>query len=368
MERIDRRHLLRVLAGAGSATLLPGALDRAYAAGGLTPAAAQNPAPGSPRPVVIRTLLKDIEPRALSTGAVLFHEHLSVNFQRGKPGAQVPDDDVDFIVDLVKRAGQRGVSCIVDGGHPDMGRSLQTLRAVAERSGVHIVASGGWYTQATYPAGTASKTEDQLADELVEAARVERHGAFGEIGQAPNLAEMTPDERKVFRAVGKAHVRTGLPIFTHNAYGTGPNVPPEAGLRQLDVLESVGVKPQHVAIGHMCCHDDPQAAVMKQVARRGAFVGFDRLTYTQFVSDEKKAAMIRSLVDAGLADRLLLSSDFPGWRNTKPWVPPLESGHGWERTLTVFSPLLRQAGVPEATMTRILEDNPRRFLGFVPVA
>jgi predicted metal-dependent phosphotriesterase family hydrolase len=49
-------------------------------------------------------------------------------------------------------------------------------------------------------------------------------------------------------------------------------------------------------------------------------------------------------------------------------VPPPESRHGWERTLTVFSPLLRLAGVSEATMKRILEDNPRRFLACVPAA
>jgi predicted metal-dependent phosphotriesterase family hydrolase len=51
-----------------------------------------------------------------------------------------------------------------------------------------------------------------------------------------------------------------------------------ANLLQLDVLESVGVKRQHVVIGHMDSPDDPTAEVIKQIAKRGAFVGFDRLT------------------------------------------------------------------------------------------
>ena len=59
---------------------------------------------------------------------------------------------------------------------------------------------------------------DTLAGELVRDAAAERHGAFGEIGQE---GEMTADERKVSQAVGKAHVRTGLPVFTHNAYRIG---------------------------------------------------------------------------------------------------------------------------------------------------
>jgi phosphotriesterase-related protein len=367
MARINRRRLLRLIAAGG-------VLPLAHVRTGLSEAAPLKAAPLQAAPAasvggaIVRTVLKDVAPDALGSGAVLFHEHLSVDFQRAKPGTSVPDDDVDSIVNLVRKAGANGVSCIVDGGHPDMGRSRRTLQEVATRSGVHIVASGGYYTQATYPPEVATRTEDQIAADLVQLARSERHGAFGEIGQAPNLTEMTPDERKVFRAVGKAHVATGLPIFTHNPYGTGANVPRESGLRQLDVLESVGVKPGHVAIGHMCCLDDPKADVMKQIAMRGAFVGFDRLTYIQFVSDEKKVAMLLAMLEAGLGDQVLLSSDFPGWRNTKPWVPTLEEGYGWERTLTVFVPMLRQARVPEATIRKMLVQNPRRFLSFVPAA
>jgi phosphotriesterase-related protein len=99
---------------------------------------------------------------------------------------------------------------------------------------------------------------------------------------------MTSDERKVFRAVAKAHLRTNLPIFTHNAYGTGANVPRDAGLRQLDLFESAGVNPQRVAIGHMCCVDDPKSEIIKQIAKRGAFVGFDRVTDPlQMVHDDE---------------------------------------------------------------------------------
>ena len=108
-------------------------------------------------------------------------------------------------------------------------------------------------------------------------ARAARYGAFGEIGQTPDAA-MSPEERKVFRAVGKAHLRTNLPIYTHNAYGTGPNVPKDAGLRQLDAFESAGADPRRIAIGHTCCLDDPTADIIKQLGRRGSFVGFDRVT------------------------------------------------------------------------------------------
>src|SRR5258708_16650196 len=119
-----------------------------------------------------------------------------------------------------------------------------------------------------YPRDLGTKSEDQIGDELAREASANRFGAFGEIGENPN-APMSDLERKVFRAVGKAHVRTNLPIFTHNAYGTGPNVPADAGLRQLDVFEAVGADLRRVAIGHTSSLDDPTAAITQQIPKRG---------------------------------------------------------------------------------------------------
>jgi phosphotriesterase-related protein len=312
---------------------------------------------------VIRTVLRDVSPGELGTGAVLFHEHLSITLQRAERR-----QPVETILDLVKRAGQNGVSCIVDGSHADMGREMAALKAIAAQTNVHIIASGGYYTQQFYPAIVATMSEDQLAQELVRDANENRYGAFGEIGQLPNQPDMTPDERKVFRAVGKAHGLTGLPIFTHTPYGTGPTVPRDSGLRQLDVFESVGVNPARVAIGHTCCLDDPTASVFIAIARRGAFVGFDRVTYVQHTTDAQKVQMVQRILDAGFADRLLLSADFPAWRGQKAWVPTLEEGVGYERTVTVFLPMLRKAGVSDALIRQITIDNPRRFLSFLPRA
>jgi predicted metal-dependent phosphotriesterase family hydrolase len=78
---------------------------------------------------------------------------------------------------------------------------------------------------------------------------VSRFGAFGEIGQQGGV--LTDDERKVFTAVAKAHAKTGLPIFTHNAYtGIRPTqnpVPKDTAIKQLDLLLANGVKPQNLA-------------------------------------------------------------------------------------------------------------------------
>ena len=173
-------------------------------------------------------------------------------------------------------------------------------------------------------------------------------GALGEIG---TWDEFTPDERKVFRAVCRVHLATGLPIFTHTNFGKG-------ALEQLDLLESVGVPPQRIAIGHVGGLIDPQVEVHKTLCKRGAYVGFDR---QGGAGDARQVPMVMALIEAGYADNLLFSSDFSIAAQLKR-----NGGPGYAQTLTVFAPKLRQGGVKEETLHGIMVDNPRRFLAFVP--
>jgi len=310
---------------------------------------------------VIRTLLQDVPPDALAPGAVLFHEHLSMKYP---PGASEHfTDDVDLMIEEVRAAGSEGIGVIVDGGHADMSRSLEALRRIASATPVAIVASGGYYMQRTYPPQIAAQSVSQIADTLVREAQEQRLGAFGEIGQQGS--ELTADERKVFQAVAQAQVRTQLPIFTHNAYTgsrqTATPVAADSALRQLDVLEAAGANPAHVAIGHLCCLDEPTAATALQIAKRGAFVGFDRVTIQSILSDEKRVAMFMRLIEADVANRLLISSDFAVGAALKR-----RGGPGLAQASTIFGPLLVNAGLPPATLRSIMVDNPRRFLAFVP--
>jgi phosphotriesterase-related protein len=316
-------------------------------------------APAFPRKAVIRTVLGDVPPDALASKATLFHEHLSFEWARvtGRSDRPGPAKDAGPILEQLDVAATQGVGCIVDAGTTDVGRDVAFLKQIAARTSIHIVACGGMYMQRTYPADVATRSERQIADELVRDAMASGYGAFGEIGESPDAA-MSAGERKVFRAVGRAHRQTNLPIFTHNAYGTGPNVPKDAGLRQLDAFESVGVDPRRVAIGHTCCLDDPKADIIRAIAKRGAFVGFDRVA-GGLVPDDKKVPMVLAFLDAGYADRLLLSSDYN-------FTAKSAARPGYATTLTTFLPKLRAAGVGDETLHGIMFDNPRRFLAFVP--
>jgi len=237
-------------------------------------------------------------------------------------------------------ARNEGVACIVDGGHPDSGRDINFLRQAAMLSGMPIVAGGGFYAQPWYPKEISTLSENQIVDALIKQADADTLGAWGEIG---SWDEITADERKVFRAIGRAQVATNLPIFTH----TG--IPGKSALQQLDILEDAGVPLDKVAIGHLGNLVDANVYVHKIVCRRGAYVGFDRQGGG---GDANVVPMVLALLEAGYADRLLFSSD--------------EIRRGYGKTLTVFLPKLKAAGVSDEIVRKIMVDNSRRWLAFVP--
>jgi phosphotriesterase-related protein len=356
-QRISRRQALELL-GIG-------------AAAAAFPMSAFSQAPAFPKGAIIRTILKDYAPEELAGGATLFHEHLqlgtdfnarfaaagaAVRAENGLPptpargggggggggarGAAPPDimHDVDLMSAEVAKVKDAGIACIVDAGHPDSGRDVEFLRQVSMKSGVPVVVGGGFYTQPWYPKEIASMSEDQVLNALIKQADDDVLGAFGEVG---SWDEITKDERKVFRAVGRAHVATSIPIFTH----TG--IPGKSALEQLDILEDAGVNPNRVVIGHLGNLVDMNVYVHKTICRRGAYVGFDR----QGNNDTQQIPMVMALIEAGFADHLMFSAD---------------ASSGYSKTMTVFIPKLKAAGASEQVLHGIMVDNPRRFLAFVP--
>jgi phosphotriesterase-related protein len=353
--RLTRREAMRLLGVGAVSGLIP-----TLRAGSLAEAARQiapggRPLPGLPPGAVIRTVLRDVSPDVVGKGVTLFHEHLSTaSWRLPPPRPKNFREDVDLISEEVKAAAADGVSCIVDCSHPEMGRRLDQLQEIERRTGVLVVGCAGHYTQLSYPPEIARMSEDQLVEEMVQQVHSEHLGAFGEIGTS---LEITPDERKVLRAVGRAHLRTGVPIIGHTDNGKGAE---KTALEQLDIYESVGVKPDRIVIGHLDGFDDPQ--LHAAVAKRGAFVGFDRVNSG---GDAQRDAMrvrnIRKFLDAGYVNRLLIATDFANEKLIKR-----NGGPGYAMAWTVFVPRLRAAGVTEEILRQVMYDNPRRLLAFVP--
>ena len=327
-----------------------------------------------PNGAVVRTVLADVDPVEIGSGATLFHEHLSFDYasppaEPRRPGTPAPptptnDEMVDLLVEELRMAAFDGVSCIVDSSiGPRTEQQLANLTAMATRSGVHVVAGGSYFLQARYPEEIAGLDEDDLAARLIDQAARERWGALGEVGSS--FPAMHDDERRMIRAVSRVHRRTGLPIFTHVPHESCPS----CAIEQIDLYEAAGVDMGHLCIGHLSTirrTDDPGWETHKEIAGRGAFIGFDTVGHrmsASFIPEREKVDMVLNALEAGLEDHILLSSDFANTAQIKAnW------GNGFSTVLVQFVPKLRYYGVPEETIRKILVDNPRRWLAHVPGA
>jgi phosphotriesterase-related protein len=372
----NRRDMMRRVFGAGVGVgFLRDFGAFAEGEGAAIQAGRTSPSQAAPPGAIIRTIVKDLDPAAI-TGRTLVHEHLGSGGRSAGATPQRPSEDVNWMAEELTATKKHGVACIVAAQTSMPGPEVaEYLKQLSERTGIHVVATGAFYMGPSYPPDVKTKSEEQIADDLVRAAGAGRFGAFGEIGVGPDQADLSPEEKKVYRAIGRAHTRTRLPIITHNNYSTGPRVPMDMGLRQLDTFEAAGVKPQSLAIGHVCCLNDPKAEIAQRIAKRGAFVAFDRLTrQQQWMTDEQRLKMVMALLEAGFVDHLLMSSDYGGTVvasvGEKEFRPgpflARDGGPGWARSLVWFVPMMQKAGATDDTLRRITVDNPRRFLAFVP--
>jgi phosphotriesterase-related protein len=169
---------------------------------------------------------------------------------------------------------------------------------------------------------------------------------------------MDAQERKVLRAAARLHARTGLSIITHVSDGCA-----QCALDQVNLFEDAGVNLNHVVIGHLNDITDQPTAAPLAIAKRGAYVAFDHSGRPDDPRLPEYVRTIMAVLEAGREDRLCLSSDFASQKYLRK-----NGGPGIAMMMTTMVPRLRQAGVNEATLHKILVENPRRALAFVPKA
>jgi len=298
----------------------------------------------------VMTVLGPVDPKEL--GPTLMHEHLFIDLSGRKKDPDTVLDDVDLAcreMDHLQRAGGRALVEVTCHG---MGRRPDLLKEVARRTGLHIVAATGFYQQAYHPPYLAERSAEELADQLMRDitegmdGTAVKPGILAEIGTSKG--EVRPDEAKVFRAVARVHRWTGLPISTHCTLGT-------MGREQLNLLESLGVDPARVVIGHQDLIDDLETHAA--LARRGATVAYDTAGKEAYMPDAVRVRLITGMLERGLGDRVVLSMDVTRRSHLKT-----NGGYGYSYLFDRLVPMLREAGVSEAELEQMLVLNPRRIL------
>jgi predicted metal-dependent phosphotriesterase family hydrolase len=294
-------------------------------------------------------------------GLTLVHEHVFLDLTRDVAGRNSLLNDPELAYRELMRYKEAGGVTLVDqttGGLRGHDHDLLpvkhalAVRDMARRTGLQIVLGAGWYREPYYERRLWRMRTDEIAEELVRDLTVGidgtdvQAGLLGEIGA--HFTWVSPVEERVFRAVARAHRRTGVTIATHAL-----NAP--VGLDQLDILREEGVDPRRVIVGH--CQSYPYHAYHAEIARRGAFVSFDRLGVANPYEHERMLDLVLAMLRAGLGRHVLFSQDVC-WRSDYVAY----GGRGYAFVPTGLREELRVHGVSDEEFRRITVENPRRAL------
>ena len=283
--------------------------------------------------------------------------------------------DLELTIREVSAFARAGGGTLVDMEFPGIGRNVPALQRIARETGLHIVASTGWYTQASHPPEIATRSIEELAEIMVRELRegIEdtgvRAGNIGEIGLSGVPEDpFQPDEGRVLRAAARAQAETGVSLTLHPNAGTH-------GLRErpldhldlyLDILEKEGADLGRVYVSHMGFFS---ADVARRLLERGlGYVSYDHFGHEEyyealgpgrgFPRDRDEVELVLKLLEAGFTDRILIGSEI-GWKTCYRAY----GGWGYAHVIDHILPWLRDCGVTDAQIRTITVDNPARLHG-----
>lgn len=303
-------------------------------------------------------------------GRTLMHEHLVIGYPGWQSHTNVPlasaEDEFAICVDRIQELQGLGYSSLLDPCPNDLGRDVELAAKVAQRTGFQIILATGLYKQAEggVPYWHFRSSFGPQVDHMAELFIKELRDGIGESGikagiikVATGVGTISDYERTILLAAAKASVETGAPITTHTDQGS-------LGDAQQKILTDAGVPAHRIIIGHSCGSDDHRYHM--GLARGGSYLGFDRFGIEALFPDAKRVASLVKMIRAGAGDRLVISHDSVWCWKGQPFPPGMLEQIGddafnptyFERKII---PKLREAGISDEQIERLVVDNPRRF-------
>ncbi len=267
--------------------------------------------------------------------------------------------DVKAAIEELNCFVECGGRTVVDPTNLGIGRDPSALQRVSRRTGLNIVMGAGFYLEASHPDYVKDMSVAAIGDAIAADCGVSEDnpevcaGIIGEIGVSKDF---TPAEEKVLRGAARASRLSGTPLSIH--------LPGWERLAHcvLDIVENEGADLRHTVLCHMnpSLHDHKY---QRSLADRGAFIEYDMIGMDFFYADqqaqspcdEENAIAICKLVEDGYVHSILMSQDV-----FLKMMLSRYGGFGYSYILKHFAPRLKRHGMSQATIDRILIDNPRR--------
>lgn len=273
-------------------------------------------------------------------------------------------DDPELAVREAMAFGRAGGGTIVDVGSLGIRPDPLALRAIAERTGLHVVMGCSHYHAFFHPPDMDGRSEDAIADHIVRDITEGIDGTgikAGIIGEVGCTSPLFPNEAKVLRASAKAQQRTGAAITIH------PGRAETSPFEILDILEAAGADPGRVIMGHMERTGLPSAR-LRELALRGCYLEYDwfgevRPAYphgrVDVPSDGERIKVIASLIGQGFGAQVLVSHDVCFKTRLAAF-----GGPGYAHISRYVSEWMQVMGIGADVIDGMLVRNPARALAF----
>lgn len=308
-------------------------------------------------------------------GRCLSHQHVIFGYPGWENAVLRPfrrAEAVEEAVRVLRDARERcGLRTIVDATPADCGRDMSFLKEVSEASGVHIIASSGYYYEGE---GAPAYFKFRMAygdapEEIYQMLRREVTDGVGDTGirtgvikVATSAGQITEYEDLFLRAAARVSAETGTRIITHTQAGT-------MGAEQARRLMEYGAAPEHIMIGHLdnCTDMDELLKIFEQ----GVYGGFDRMGiqgFTGALPESRRLAEIVGLAGSGYGDKIILSHDSIVRMLGDPWVYSEQDAKdlarwNWTHVFEDILPRLREMGLSPETTEAFVAANPGRLFG-----
>ncbi|MFD9625703.1 phosphotriesterase family protein [Peribacillus muralis] len=296
----------------------------------------------------IQTVLGKI--RSEELGVCACHEHLYLDLSHVKKNDDTRLQDLNLVLTDLRNFVELGGKAIIEVTNDGMGRDVEKLVEISESLDLQIIASTGCYKDPLIPDEKLPWTRDEFSEWMID--EIEngingtdvKPGVIGEIGSSLNKFQQI--EIELFHGAIQAAKATKLPLSTHTTLGT-------MAKEQVELFIREGLPLNQVIIGHQDLNEHDE--IVLDVLSAGPFVALDTIGKENYRTDEARLTSLLKFLENGYEDQLLLSSDL-----TRKSHLRVNGGQGYDVVLRDFVPRLKEKGIPELVIEKLLVKNPQK--------
>lgn len=278
--------------------------------------------------------------------------------------------DEELAIKELQRYKWSGGNSLVDVTSIGIARDPLALTRIARATGVNIIMGCGYYSATAHPPDMHSKTEDDIAEQIVHDITLGVgntgvcSGIIGEIGCSWPL---TDNELKVLRASARAQQLTGAALTIH------PGHHETAYLDILEILGNAGADLSRTIMGHVdrgIFDHVRRLKILEECARTGCYLQYDTFGHESYLpirlaprrgidrlNDRQRVADISKLIDKGYLSQILVSQDCCMKTDLYHY-----GGGGYAHILNNVLPRMWDHGIPDEAIHTIMVENPKRIL------